>query len=97
MECNDKHCPSHGSLKVRGNSLEGTIVSDKMINSVVIERKTLRKIPKYKRYMRVSSRLTAHKPSCIKVSIGDKVEVGETRKISKTKSFVITKVVEAKK
>ena len=97
MECNDNNCPTHGSIKVRGSVLEGTIVSDKMKNSVIIERKHLKKIPKYKRYVRMSSRLPAHKPACVKATIGDRVEVSETKKISKTKSFVITKVMEEKK
>ena len=92
-ECKDKKCPVHGSIKVRGIYLIGTVVSDKMKNSVVVERKLIKKVPKHERYKRGKSRITAHKPGCMKVKVGDVVEIGETRKISKTKNFVVTKVV----
>jgi len=97
MECNDKNCPVHAGLKVRGNLFEATVVSDKMKNSVVVERHYLKKVPKYERLERSRSRITVHKPECMEVHVGDRVLVGETRKISKTKSFVVTKVLEAEK
>lgn len=97
MECNDKNCPIHAGMKIRGNLMEGEVVSTKMKNSVVVERHSLRKNQKYERYERTRSRLTVHKPECMEVQVGDKVQIGETRKISKTKSFVITKVIEGKK
>jgi len=92
-ECNDKNCPVHGSIKVRGNYLQGIVVSDKMKDTVVVERRFLKKIPKFERYTRSKARLAAHKPACMNVKIGDKVEIGETRRMSKTKSFVVTKVM----
>ena len=42
-ECNDAKCPVHGKTKVRGITLRGVVVSDKMTNSVVVERKYLQK------------------------------------------------------
>jgi len=93
MECNDKNCPVHGSLRVRGNLFEGMVVSDKMNKSVVVERHFIKKNKKYERTERSRSRITAHKPGCMEVHNGDKVEIGESRKISKTKSFVVTKVI----
>ena len=97
MECNDKNCPKHGTIKTRGNVFEGTVVSDKMDHSIVVERKYLKKVPKYERTERARSRITAHKPSCIDVKVGDKVQISETRKISKTKNFVVTKVIGGEK
>ncbi|MCK4327809.1 MAG: 30S ribosomal protein S17 [Candidatus Diapherotrites archaeon] len=97
MECNDKNCPIHAGLKVRGNLFEATVVSDKMTNSVVVERHYLRKVPKYERLERSRSRLTVHKPACMEVKVGDRVLVGETRKLSKSKSFVVTKVLGGEK
>lgn len=91
-KCTDENCPKHGSISVRGNVFKGIVVSNKMEKSVVVERELLRKIPKYERYARTRSRITAHVPECMDVKTGDKVEIGETRKISKTKNFVITKV-----
>jgi len=91
-ECNDRHCPVHGSIKVRGNVFEGIVVSDKMNKSVVVERKLLKFIPKYERYARTRSKIVAHVPPCMTVKTGDNVEIGETKKISKTKNFVVIKV-----
>lgn len=83
--------------KVRGNLFEATVVSDKMKKSIVVERHGMKKVPKYERYQRTRSRLTVHKPDGIEVKVGDTVLIGETRKISKTKSFVVIKVIEGKK
>ena len=92
-ECNDAKCPVHGGLKVRGQTLQGQVVKDRMHRTVVIERELMKYVPKYKRYMKVTSRLAAHNPACVNAKTGQVVEVGETRKLSKTKSFVITKIV----
>ena len=32
MECNDKNCPFHGTLKVRGRILEGIVISLSLIH-----------------------------------------------------------------
>ncbi|MFH1751357.1 MAG: 30S ribosomal protein S17 [archaeon] len=91
-ECNDKKCSVHGSLKVRGNVFTGIVVSNKPSKTVIIERKITRKVPKYERYKKVRSKMSVHLPECMKAKVGDKVTFGETRKISKTKSFVVLKV-----
>ena len=88
-ECNDKNCPKHGTLRVRGITLKGTVVSDKAKNTIIVESEHLHFVPKYERYRRRKTRLSVHKPQCMEVHVGDKVKVGECRKISKTKSFVI--------
>ncbi len=88
-ECEDKKCPHHGNLKVRGRTFEGKIVSDKMDNTVIIERYYSEKVPKFERYERRSSRIQAHNPPCIGASEGDEVKIGECRKLSKQKSFVV--------
>ncbi len=94
VECTDPNCPIHGHIKVRGNIFRAKVVSvGKMHRSAVVERQFIRKIKKYERLARERSRLTVHKPDCIDVKPGDIVLVGETRKISKTKSFVILEVV----
>ncbi|HDY73710.1 MAG TPA: 30S ribosomal protein S17, partial [Euryarchaeota archaeon] len=41
-ECNDQNCPFHGGLKVRGQVIEGKVVSDKSHQTVVVERKYTR-------------------------------------------------------
>ncbi len=92
--CEDPNCPKHGKIRVRGNIFTAKVVSTgKMNRSAIVERSFVRKVKKYDRMEKKRSRLTVHKPDCIDVKPGDIVKVGETRKISKTKSFVILEVV----
>src|SRR5439155_1207551 len=48
--CTDRKCPFHGGLPVRGQMLEGVVVSTRMQNTVVIEREYLRYIQKFERF-----------------------------------------------
>jgi len=93
MECEDKNCPIHGNLKTRGRILEGVVISDKMRNSIVVKRELLEYIPKYERYAKKSSKITAHNPPCINAKLGDNVKIVECKPISKTKSFVVIEVI----
>ncbi len=87
--CNDKNCPYHGNIRVRGILLEGVIVSKKMDKTGVLLREYLHYDKKYRRYERRRSKISVHIPPCIPVEEGDVVIVGETRPISKTVSFVV--------
>ena len=89
VECDDKHCPFHGSLPVRGQSFVGVVVSDKPQKTVIIKREIIKYIKKYERYERRTSKLAAHNPPCINAKVGDIVRVMECRPISKTKAFVV--------
>ena len=89
QECDDVNCPFHGTLSVRGRVLNGVVVSDKMDKSVVVSIEYLRFYPKYERYARMNSRITAHNPPCVYAKTGDKVKIAECRPISKTKAFVV--------
>lgn len=84
-----KKCPKHGNLKIRGKVLTGKIVSTKMKDSAVVRIDKIQKVPKYNRYKRTHSKITVHVPECMDIQTGDKVKIGETRKLSKTKSFVV--------
>lgn len=96
-ECEDPKCPWHGTLPVRGKVIEGTVVSARGQKGIVIERAYLRPITKYERYERRKSRVSAYRPECIEVVIGDRVRIAECRPLSKTKAFVlIEKIVEKK-
>jgi len=86
--CNDKNCPFHGSLSVRGQIITGVVLSTKMKNSILVKKDYLRFIPKYERYERRTSKYSAHCPPCMKVEVGDEVRIAECRPISKTISFV---------
>lgn len=87
--CQDRHCPFHGTLSVRGRIFDGKIVTNKMDKSVVVAWDRLVKSPKFERYLRKRSKVSAHLPPCIKVSEGDRVSIMESRPISKTKRFVV--------
>ena len=87
--CNDKNCPFHGTLSVRGQLITGLVSSTKMQNSIKVKREYMHLVPKYERYEKRTSLYTAHCPPCIELKIGDKVNIAECRPLSKTKSFVV--------
>jgi small subunit ribosomal protein S17 len=87
--CTDKYCPFHGELAVRGQIIEGVVVSTKMDKTAVVERNYLNYQQKYERYEKRTSRYSAHNPPCMEVKAGDHVKIMECRPLSKTVSFVI--------
>lgn len=91
-ECKDKKCAIHGNVKVRGNIFSGIVKSSKPNKTVIIERIITKKVPKYERYKKTKSKIAAHNPECINAKEKDTVKIGETRKLSKTKSFVVLEV-----
>jgi len=93
--CNDRNCPFHGELPIRGRVLEGVVVSNKMEKTVIVQRDYLHYVPKYKRYERRRSRIPSHNPPCINAKEGDRVKIAECRPISKTVSFVVIEKLEA--
>ncbi len=95
--CTDKKCYIHGGLKVRGGRLTGKVVSTKAKNTAIIERDSTRFFQKYQRRAKERSHITAHLPACLKISLGDMVVLGETRKISKTKAWTVLEVVKKDK
>ncbi len=90
-ECQDQSCPFHGNTRIRGKITQGVVVSKKSKNSVIIKRDYVNFVKKYQRYERRNTRLACHLPECLlhEVEIGDLVKVGESRKISKTKAFIV--------
>ena len=87
----------HRPLAVRGNILEGIVISNKAMKTITVKRIITHYVPKYERYKKVVSKLKAHVPDGMVVKEGDKVRIGETRKISKTKNFVLLEVLTGKK
>jgi len=86
--CEDKYCPFHGTLSVRGQIITGVVSSTKMHNSIVVTREYSSYVPKYERYEKRTSKYAAHCPPCLKVKTGDKIRIAECRPLSKTVSFV---------
>jgi len=89
QECNNKNCPFHSTLSLRGRRLTGTIVSTKMRKTAVIEFERLHFLKKYERYEKRRTKLKVHNPECIDAKDGDIVKIIECRPLSKTKNFVI--------
>ncbi|WP_336024593.1 30S ribosomal protein S17 [Halobellus salinisoli] len=91
--CSDENCPFHGTLSVRGQTLEGTVASTDMEKTVIVEREYDVHVPKYDRYMKRRSRIPAHAPPCVELSEGDTVRIAETRPLSKTKAHVVVETL----
>ncbi len=87
--CEDQHCPFHGKLSVRGQALEGVVVSARMQRTVVVERQYDEFIRKYERYEKRTRRMLAHAPPCLGLAPGHRVTMMECRPLSKTVSFVV--------
>ncbi len=87
--CDDPHCPFHGRLSVRGQVLEGVVVSTAMQRTAVVERTLLHYVPKYERYEKRRRRYLAHAPICLGVPLGHRVRIAETRPISKVVAYCI--------
>ena len=82
-------------MKNRGikRELIGTVVSDKMDKTAVVQVERLGKHPLYKKYIRRRNKFAAHDKdnSC---NIGDKVMITESRPISKLKRWRVTDIIE---
>jgi small subunit ribosomal protein S17 len=94
--CDDRNCPFHGELAIRGRILDGLVVSAKMDKTVIVERDYLHYIPKFLRHERRRSRIASHNPPCIDAKENDRVRIAECRPISKTVSFVVVEKQEEK-
>jgi len=78
---------------IRGNVFTGRVISAKAEKTVTVEREIQHRVRKYERYKKVKSRIKAHNPVEIGAKEGDIVRFGETRKISKTKGFVVLEII----
>ena len=74
----------------------GKVVSDKMDKTVVVAIADSVKHPLYKKIIKRTVRIKAHdeKNAC---KIGDKIEVMETRPLSKDKRWRLVKIIEKSK
>jgi len=87
--CNDKKCPFHGKVGVRGMAFTGVILKKDVHRTATVEWSRRYYIPKYERYEKRRSVVKAHNPACIDAHEGDIVKIMECRPLSKTKNFVI--------
>ncbi|KXH76688.1 MAG: 30S ribosomal protein S17 [Candidatus Thorarchaeota archaeon SMTZ-45] len=93
--CDDRNCPFHGNLSVRGRVMEGTVTSTRMHKAIVFQTDYLSLIKKYARYERRRSKKLAHLPPCIEANVGDTVKVVECRPLSKNIASVVVAVTPA--
>ena len=68
--------------------LSGTVVSDKMKDTIVVLVERYQKHPKYQKFIKRSKKFKAHDAGNTK-KIGDKVDIRETKPISKDKHFTV--------
>ncbi len=76
----------------RKRVLQGTIVSDKMDKSVVVQVETLIQHKVYKKYIKRYKKYAAHDKDNL-FHTGDIVKITEERPISKTKRFRVSEIV----
>jgi small subunit ribosomal protein S17 len=78
----------------RGNRAQkvGIVASDKMEKTVVVRVDRLIKHPKYRRYVRRTSKFMAHDETG--ATVGDKVRIVETRPLSARKRWRVVEIVQ---
>jgi len=77
-------------------TLQGRVVSDKMDKTVVVLVSRKVKDIRYGKYVAKSNKYHVHDESN-QYKAGDLIEITETRPISKTKTWIATRLVEANK
>lgn len=70
----------------------GVVASDKMTKTCVVRVDRLIKHPKYRRYVRRTSKFMAHNE--LAATVGDKVRIVETRPLSKRKRWRIVEIIQ---
>ena len=87
---NDKNCPIHGNLKLRGKVFKGKVIK-KFHKRVVIEFERMTYVRKYERYAKLKTKIHARLPICMEkeINIGDLIKIQECRPLSKMIHFVV--------
>jgi small subunit ribosomal protein S17 len=91
-ECDDRNCPFHGGLSIRGKLFNGKVTGNKARQTITLQKDAPIYFNKFKRYARGKSTIHAHVPRCIDVESGDTVVTAECKPISKSVSFVVVEV-----
>lgn len=77
----------------RRRKVVGMVIGDKMQKTIVVEVTRLVKHTRYGKYIKRSTIYKAHDENRL-ARVGDKVEIAETRPLSKTKTTKLVRVVE---
>lgn len=98
VSCDDKRCPFHGTLRVRGRYFKGEV--KKIVGRrAIIEFERLIYSNKYERFAKASTKIHAYLPKCMlnEIKVGDVIRVGECRPLSKIMHFVVIEKINVKK
>ncbi|MBI3314180.1 MAG: 30S ribosomal protein S17 [Candidatus Omnitrophica bacterium] len=79
-------------VKYQGLTREGTVISDKMQKTIVVEVTRVMQHPEYKKVVRKKVKYAAHDENN-QAKLGDKVQIMQTRPISKSKRWRLVKVL----
>lgn len=79
--------------RTSGRSVTGKVISSKMHKTIVVEVERKVKHPLYGKYMKRFSKMYAHDGENI-CQLGDIVEIKQSRPLSKTKHWVLVRVLE---
>ncbi len=85
---NNEKTKNNTEKKTNSKVLSGIVVSDKMKDTCTVLITRFVKHKKYKKYYKVSKKFKVHDAGNTK-KVGDKVEIKESRPISKDKHFII--------
>lgn len=82
------HAKAHGFRR----KMTGTVISNRMTKTVVVECVSHRRDPLYGKYIKERRRYKAHDEKN-EFKIGDEVEIAEHAPIAKSKRFTVTRLV----
>ncbi|MCA9405560.1 MAG: 30S ribosomal protein S17 [Candidatus Omnitrophica bacterium] len=85
---------SEPKVKTKRKLLQGTVVSDKMDKTRVVQIKWASKHDKYQKIVRRASKFKAHDEKN-QTKAGDVVVIMETRPLSKDKRWTIKKIIQS--
>lgn len=83
-------------MKEQRKRMVGIVTSDKMDKTVVVEVTTTKRHPVYGKVMRIRKKYQAH-DEANDAKIGDRVEMIESKPISRHKRFMVTSILERAK
>ena len=76
--------------KIR-RKLVGEVTSNKMRNTVIVQVEQVKVHPKYHKRYKATKKYPAHTEGSF--AVGDKVEIEESRPLSKTKNWLVTRKI----
>jgi small subunit ribosomal protein S17 len=82
-----------GKVRGRRKALSGVVVGDKMDKTVVVSVERQFQHPAYKKYIRRSVKYKAHDENNA-CGLGDRVLIVESRPLSKTKRWRVSRILE---